>query len=507
MFPSRTLPNTKLMLLKQLRLRSLSLMGNHYKPQTAARYFTQQQSSNITMLTPHLGPLSQHLQVVSKDDSSVTLSARLLMLGSIRRLNTNTYPTGVKLSDKMRKYKPTSAGVRHRITTSREGLWGGRPNWLLTRGKRRINGRCRKTGRITVRARGGGAKRLYRKISFKLKDMFGEYQVERLEYDPNRSCRIALVKSTGCTGPIRVSSAAEEHEVHLFDEEENPELYALQQEAMLMEQEEKEMGTENDNAFQQLDAHLVSVDPLKKCKITDIVDTEILRTMDRSNVDARIQAEQIKTLQYTQALQSLPKPSEEGELRYMLAPYGVETGMTFVSGPHAKIEVGNSLPLKYIPQGTQIFNIEINRGRGSQLVRSAGVSAVVLDLKTDHHGKSMVLIRLPSLEQRWFSGDNYATVGRASNINHRLRQLGKAGASRWIGRRPSVRGAAKNAKDHPHGSSQKSKGGKPLRSWKGKPLGSRLAGVPTRKKNKYSDVFVLKAGRIERRRKAGYKGP
>lgn len=410
------------------------------------------------------------------------------------------------MSDEMRRFGPGTPGKRHRVSTSRKGLWPGRPRWHLTVGKRRTrSGRCAITGKIVVRHQGGGHKRLYRLVSFKRREIFGEFEVVRLEYDPNRSTRIALVKSTGQVGPIRLSTAAEITSSFDFNEADDPELALLQRELKEQEIGEKLALPTSSIDMDQTD-RTKNIDPVKKPNILQHVNVETLKTTDRSNHETRLTAERVRSLQYQVDLQNIPIPRPVGEYRYVLAPYGAEEGMKWVTGPHAQIVPGNSLPLKYIPQGTQVFNVELRPQSGTQIVRSAGTSAFVMDTTTDYRGRSLVLLRLPSFEQRWFHGDCYATIGKASNINHRLRMLGKAGASRWLGIRPTVRGAAMNACDHPHGGKNKGKGGRPLKNWKWKPIGSRLAGPPTRKKNKESDRFILKGARKERRRRAGFKG-
>jgi large subunit ribosomal protein L2 len=187
-------------------------------------------------------------------------------------------------------------------------------------------------GRLTVRHRGGGSKRQYRLIDFK-RDKFGvAAKVSAIEYDPNRSARIAL-------------------------------------------------------------------------------------------------------LQYA-----------DGEKRYILAPLGLKVGDNVMAGPQAEIRVGNVLPLRNIPVGSQIHNIELHRGRGGQLVRSAGASAQLMAKEGDY-----ATVRLPSGEMRMINIENVATIGQVGNLEHENISLGKAGRTRHIGIRPTVRGSVMNPRDHPHG--------------------------------------------------------
>lgn len=136
----------------------------------------------------------------------------------------------------------------------------------------------------------------------------------------------------------------------------------------------------------------------------------------------------------------------DDEKRYILAPLGLKVGDRVASGPDAEIKPGNALPLKAIPLGTFIHNVELHRGRGGQIVRSAGVAAQLM-AKEDSH----VLVRLPSGEVRRIHSECLATIGQIGNIDHSGVSLGKAGRSRWLGKRPTVRGSAMTPRDHPHG--------------------------------------------------------
>jgi large subunit ribosomal protein L2 len=175
------------------------------------------------------------------------------------------------------------------------------------------------------------------------------------------------------------------------------------------------------------------------------------------------------------------------EKRYILAPLGLNVGNTVISSDQKETEIktGNCLPLKYIPSGTSIHNIEISKGKGGQIVRSAGTSAQIMAKEGQ-----FAHIRLPSGEIRLVSLDCRATIGQVSNIEHDAITLGKAGKSRWLGIRPSVRGLAMNPVDHPHGGGEGKSGQgnpHPVTPW-GKPT----KGYKTRKKQKYSDKFIIK---------------
>lgn len=176
----------------------------------------------------------------------------------------------------------------------------------------------------------------------------------------------------------------------------------------------------------------------------------------------------------------------DGEKRYILAPLGLQVGQTVMSGFGAEIRPGNALPLRQIPVGTFVHNIELQEGHGAQLVRSAGVAAQ-LSAKEGKFGH----IRLPSGEVRLIPLDCKATIGQVGNIEHENITVGKAGRQRWLGRRPSVRGSAMNPVDHPHGGGE----GKapigmpgPVTPW-GKPT----LGYKTRKKKKQSDRYIVRS--------------
>ena len=268
----------------------------------------------------------------------------------------------------IKSYRPTSPAIRFRTTLVDDNLSAERPLKRLTEPKTRISGRNNK-GHLQVRHRGGGHKRLYRVIDF-LRDKRGiPAKVQALEYDPNRSARIALLS------------------------------YA------------------------------------------------------------------------------------DGEKRYILAPNGLAIGATIVAGEDADILVGNSLPLKNIPLGTMIHNIEVKKGKGGQLARSAGVAAQLLAKEG-----SYAQLKMPSGETRMIHIDCYATVGQVGNLDHENVSIGKAGRTRWLGRRPTVRGVAMNPIDHPHGGGEgKTSGGRhPVSPW-----GLPTKGLKTRN-NKRTQRFIHK---------------
>ncbi|NLI68821.1 MAG: 50S ribosomal protein L2 [Bacilli bacterium] len=176
----------------------------------------------------------------------------------------------------------------------------------------------------------------------------------------------------------------------------------------------------------------------------------------------------------------------DGEKRYIIAPKGLKVGQIIESGENADIKVGNALPLANIPVGTIIHNIELKPGKGGQLVRSAGTEAQVLG----REGK-YVLVRLASGEVRKILAACRATIGQVGNEEHELVRIGKAGRARWLGRRPSVRGSAMNPVDHPHGGGE---GRAPIgRPTPVTPWGKPTLGKKTRKRNKQSDQFIVRA--------------
>lgn len=173
----------------------------------------------------------------------------------------------------------------------------------------------------------------------------------------------------------------------------------------------------------------------------------------------------------------------DGEKRYILAPVGLKVGDTVMSGPEADIRVGNALPLRSIPLGTQIHNIELEIGRGGVMVRSAGTSAQLMAKEGNY-----ATIRMPSGEMRLVHLECMATIGQVGNIDHQNVRIGKAGRSRWLGRRPTVRGTVMNPRDHPHGGGEgRAPRGMPPKTKWGKPaLGKRT------RRNPRTDRFIVR---------------
>ncbi len=273
-------------------------------------------------------------------------------------------------------YKPTSPGRRGMTVTSFEDITRTEPERSLLRPLRKKAGR-NVQGRITVRHRGGGHKRRYRVIDFK-RDKFGiPARVDSIEYDPNRSARIALL------------------------------VYA------------------------------------------------------------------------------------DGEKRYIIAPLGLKVNDDVESGSEADIRVGNTLPIANIPVGTMIHNIELHKGKGGQLARSAGASAQLLAKEGKY-----AQIRLPSGEVRLINVENLATIGQVGNTDWGNVNLGKAGRARWLGRRPTTRGSAMSPRDHPHGGGE---GKAPIGMPSPKsPWGKKTLGKKTRRR-KDTDKWIVRRRGARRR--------
>ncbi|MBU9720221.1 MULTISPECIES: 50S ribosomal protein L2 [Bacillaceae] len=175
----------------------------------------------------------------------------------------------------------------------------------------------------------------------------------------------------------------------------------------------------------------------------------------------------------------------DGEKRYIIAPKGLKVGQEIMSGKDADIKVGNALQLRDIPVGTVLHNIELRPGKGAQLVRSAGAEAQLLGKEGDY-----VLVRLRSGETRLILSTCRATVGQVGNVEHELVNIGKAGRSRWMGKRPTVRGSVMNPVDHPHGGGE---GRAPIgRKSPMSPWGKPTLGFKTRKKNKDTDKYIVR---------------
>ena len=274
-------------------------------------------------------------------------------------------------------FKPTSPGRRDMSGQTFEEITRTQPEPSLVRGLRKRAGRNFR-GKVTVRHRGGGHKRRYRAIDFKREKFDIPAKVVSIEYDPNRSARIALL------------------------------VYA------------------------------------------------------------------------------------DGEKRYIIAPLGLRVGDEVMSGLNAEIRPGNTLPLQSIPLGTQVHNIELQVGRGGQMVRSAGTSAQLLS--KDH--PQYVILRLPSGEERYVPQECLATIGQVGNVEHGNVKLGKAGRKRHLGIRPTVRGSAMNPNDHPHGGGE---GRSPIGMAAPKtPWGQPAQGRRTRR-NKSTDKFVFRRRSKKRR--------
>jgi large subunit ribosomal protein L2 len=183
----------------------------------------------------------------------------------------------------------------------------------------------------------------------------------------------------------------------------------------------------------------------------------------------------------------------DGEKRYILQPRGLKQGDTVVSGPGSDIRIGNTVPLAEVPLGTVVHNLELNPGQGGRIVRSAGNSAQVVAKEGNY-----VTLRLPSTEVRMIRRECLATIGEVGNTDHELQVIGKAGANRWRGKRPKVRGVAMNPIDHPLGGGEgKTSGGRPACSPWGKP-----EGVKTRKNKKNSTKYIVR-GRKRGKSKSG----
>jgi len=175
----------------------------------------------------------------------------------------------------------------------------------------------------------------------------------------------------------------------------------------------------------------------------------------------------------------------DGEKRYILAPLGLKVGDEIISGPNADIKLGNALPLENIPVGTMIHNIELKPGKGGQLIRSAGAEAQILGKEGKY-----VIIRLKSGEMRLIRKECRATIGQVGNLDHENINIGKAGRTRWLGIRPTVRGSVMNPVDHPHGGGE---GRSPIgRKSPVTPWGKPTLGYKTRKKNNLNDKYIIR---------------
>lgn len=277
----------------------------------------------------------------------------------------------------LKTYNPTTPGQRNLVLVDRSDLWKGKPVKQLTEGLTKSGGR-NNTGRITVWWRGGGAKRRYRMVDFKRNGKMGvTATVERLEYDPNRTAFIALIKY------------------------------------------------------------------------------------------------------------------EDGDVAYILAPQRLKVGDQVVADTRADIKPGNAMPLKNMPVGTIVHNVELKAGKGGQMARSAGCYAQMIGKDAGY-----AQLRLSSGELRLVRGECMATVGAVSNPDNQNVKLGKAGRSRWKGRRPHVRGVVMNPIDHPHGGGEgRTSGGRhPVTPW-GKPT----KGKRTRS-NKKTDGLIMRSRHLAKKK-------
>ena len=265
----------------------------------------------------------------------------------------------------IRQFKPVTASSRFRSVSDFDMITRSTPEKSLTEPLKKSGGRDNH-GHIAMRRRGGGHKRKYRVIDFKRNKHGVPATVTHIEYDPNRSARIALVK------------------------------YA------------------------------------------------------------------------------------DGELRYIIHPKGLAVGDTVTSGPGADVRTGNAMPLKEVPLGTAVHNVELTPGKGGQMARSAGTSLQVVAKEGEY-----VTLRMASTEMRLIHGNCLATIGEVGNAEHELKSAGKAGATRWAGRRPKVRGEVMNPVDHPHGG--RTRGGRNVVS----PWGKK-EGVKTRNKKKPSQRLIVR---------------
>ena len=271
----------------------------------------------------------------------------------------------------VKRLKPDTPSRRYMSVSTFEEITRNRPEYSLTVPIRKTGGRNHH-GKITSRRRGGGHKRRYRIIDFKRNKFDVKGEVFSIEYDPNRSSRIALIHYT------------------------------------------------------------------------------------------------------------------DGEKRYIIAPDGIKVGDSIISSKNEKVsfDTGNCMPLKFIPDGMLVHNVELKPGKGAQMVRSAGAYARIMA-----NEGGLITLKLPSNEMRMVSENCLATIGTVGNKSHENIVIGKAGRSRWLGKRPKVRGVVMNPVDHPHGGGEgKTSGGRhPVSPW-----GMPTKGYKTRKKNKLSNKFIVK---------------
>lgn len=339
----------------------------------------------------------------------------------------------------LKYWKPTSPGQRFRVTVKRDGIWAGKPKRSLTRGVKRHAGRNDR-GCITMRHQGGGHKKKLRLVDIKRHFEGLTGVVERLEYDPNRTGYLAL---------IRYES----------------------------------------DAVQAPAAPLQSSSPRLPAAATAAGSSSVSSAAAFSSMSAShgstsaMQGSSLATL----AAVGQPAGKAHAQYRYMLAPQGLNPGDLVTAGAGAALRAGNTLQLRDIPTGMQIYNLELVPGQGSKLCRAAGCAAVIMAKQ-----EKKAIVRLPSGEQRLFLLECRATIGSVSNPQHRNEVIGKAGLSRWRGIRPTVRGIAMNPVDHPHGG--RTNGGRPSCT----PWGVPCKGFRTRRKHKPSNAQILVTSRQAR---------
>ncbi len=268
----------------------------------------------------------------------------------------------------LKSFRPTTPGQRYKTVSDFKEITTDKPEKSLLRSLKKSGGRDNR-GHVSSWHRGGGHKRRYRLIDFRRDKRGIPAKVATIEYDPNRSARIALL------------------------------IYA------------------------------------------------------------------------------------DGEKRYIISPKGLEVGMAILAGPDAEVQVGNAMPLKSVPLGTEVHNLELIPGKGGQVARGAGASAVVVAKEGEK-----AQVKMPSGEVRVFRADCYCTIGQVGNLDHENIVIGKAGRKRWLGRRPITRGVAMNPVDHPMGGGEgRTSGGRhPSTPW-----GKKTKGLKTRKK-KPSDRLIIR---------------
>uniref|UniRef100_A0A7S0ZJ20 Large ribosomal subunit protein uL2m n=1 Tax=Timspurckia oligopyrenoides TaxID=708627 RepID=A0A7S0ZJ20_9RHOD len=373
-----------------------------------------------------------------------------------------------------KKRKPTSPGQRHIRLIDKSCLYQGEPMPHLTSRLPRTGGR-NNSGRITSWHRGGGIKRYYRQIDFNRK-MYPDRPgtVERIEYDPNRSGLIALIRYDDMPEwedeflKYTLKFVTELPETN--EAPRNPCWSKIVPEKIPTEAEIREYQ-EKENAL------LALTGQRRKDKL-----------MERHFY---YKWHKGKRLLVRQQLARAPYLTEEERYRYILCPQKLKIGQRIISSRTGPVDLvpGNTMPLRYVPIGTVIHNVEFLPGAGGKMCRAAGTSASLLEKKLD---QDLALLRMQSKEIRYVRLNCLATIGKVSNPEHRNQVYGKAGVRRLMGWRPHVRGVAMNPIDHPHGGGEgATKGGRPSVTPWGKPC---KAGYRTRdkKKDKHPKCMIVK---------------